>query len=254
MAIVVSWSGDGLSDGSMSTASAGTGDTAPTRVTGTAPVIETFGARPPSIAVDVPVGQAFEDYAVWRYATGVSNYAVRFYFYSTAINTGHVNGCRILSCLSGDGSTLRLMSLCYRSNRFLGLALGYPTETQTLSPQALALNTWYRIELVVSGTSVTAYVYPGESLAPVFSWSATITTLTTATQYFYFGKNAGGAFGKSYFDDIRVADSAALIGPEVPPPASAWYIWDGVAEQPLTLSGEWDGSAVQPLTFDNVQT
>lgn len=38
------------------------------------------------------------------------------------------------------------------------------------------------------------------------------------------------------------------------PGAAVWTMWDGTAEQPLTLDGVWDGAAIQPVTFDHIAT
>jgi hypothetical protein len=57
----------------------------------------------------------------------------------------------------------------------------------------------------------------------------------------------------------NVASSANALGmqvavtePGIAPPTITVKVWDGAAEQPVSLAGVWDGAAIQPVSVDTV--
>jgi hypothetical protein len=153
---------------------------------------------------------------VWALAS-VSQAAARFYLRLS--NTPTAAG--IVQVFYTGGSTTHAGRLVVTTGRQLTVQNSNNTAVSTLS-QALALDTWYRIEVQVTiGASATTggylvQLFQGDSTTALASYSnsSAATVGTTAITSCAIGRVSGtGWVGGPFFDDLAVQDAATAIGP-----------------------------------------
>lgn len=102
----------------------------------------------------------------------------------------------------------------------VSITLGAANASSGLSASSLALDTWYRFEVVGTGfgtaaTSMTCNVYVGDSTTPFFT-TLTVTGQTTAEQValLRYGRNNAVGSNDWLFDDLaQNIGSSTVIGP-----------------------------------------
>lgn len=250
MAIIAKWSGDGLSDGTtITTSTAGTGDTAFDTINGTGGnvVVRSSGTRPPRL--EFPAFSSQTKYLTWGSSIigSRTSYAVRMYATITAYGG-----------LSSSIFRFRNSSTEIWRVDIAGTSGAPPGEVRLRGASGvllddsdslgLSINTLYRFEGVVSGGTVTLKVYEGESLS---AWDTLTGSIGTTIDTFDVGCTVNTTTSIQYFDDIAVGNTATEIGPVVTSTATV-TVWNGTTEVPATIQGVWNGSTVTPGTFDDV--
>lgn len=207
MAQLVKWSGDGLS-GNLTTSSAGTGDTAPSFITGATPTIEPIGDRPPAIRFAQDATTV--NYAAWTFsASDLYAYAVRVYANLTAFPASTQIA---LWKFVNAADTLGSWALAVTDSGLLRI-MDKNGGTAATSTAALTAGTWYRIEATVNGESTTVNAYEGESTTVAATVSATLAA-PVAGGKIWLGNNFGSPHADPFYvDDLRVDDVPSLIGP-----------------------------------------
>lgn len=249
MTILASWSGDGLTAGTLTTSSAGTGDTAFSAINGTAPTIEEAGTRSPRIRVETTAGQSSS--FQWGSAVlgSLTAYAVRFYVEISAHNAGSWS-----LIFAADAGTTRAWEL-----RIAGTGAGTGTGQLRLNnasnvqiassgTNVLPTGSLVRIEAVASAGTVTVTAYTGETDTVIATVTGSVGSTIDTIRVGPINTTAVAPF---YVDDLAVSDTATEIGP-LDPPALTWTLWDGATEIPLTLDGVWTGTSTVAATFDTV--
>lgn len=195
---VVAWSGDGLSTGTMTTLSAGTGDTAIGSIQGTAPSIVDDGLRSPEI--EWPTATS---YVVWGHDS-LPVGAWRWYL--TPGDPG--GGYRI--ALSWAGSAPQwMLDVGFDGTLHLLDSAGSDADTSTTG--LITPATTYRIEVTYDTGAVDVYVYTGESTTELDHLTATLTA--AAAVEFWWGCTFDVTGDPRRGDDLRITDTATLIGP-----------------------------------------
>lgn len=229
MAIVKSFAGDGLSNGAITTGTAGAGDTHFDALTGTGLAVVTEGIRPPCIGVPDGTGLL---YATWTVTT-LSNWAARFYIKTaTAPNNGTFFS-------TYDASTNKVTAIDFNSSGQLRLSTNPGTNVNfNVANVAFPLGQWVRVEYTefASGAWTLAY-YPSDATVATYSASGTKATAQTVTAVRVGRLTGANASSGLYYDDIAVADAATPIGP-VPSgaPATPWSAITSEGLVPLYLT------------------
>lgn len=247
MADIFRWSGDGLTAGALTTSSAGTGDTAPGSILGSAgPQIAAGGTRSPrlSFAASPATDQSG---AQWDYSAATA-LGARIYFTTGSALPTSGNLPVIFQALSG---MTVVVYIDYTSTGRFNLRDGSTLLDQTSSGTIVA-NETYRLELTVNhGTGVVALgIYAGESTTPLDTLSGTSAVLGASTSMVRLGKLNSATSPTHYIDDILVTDTATMPGPWVDPapPAtpSPFKRWDG--SQYVDLDAyRWNGTGYTPI-------
>lgn len=213
MAVVASWSGAGLADGTaVTTSTAGTGDTAfAAFVTAGAFQVDTSGLHTPRIQADQAA--ATDAQLMWNTAVlgTLGPHAVRMYFELSALPGG--NG-RLLA--AHDASNVLCWWLDVTSAGILRLRDPGGSAKDT-SAAALPTGTEMRLEVVADGAgAVTATVYTGNGTTP---WDTLTGTGfgTTFQQLRILNPSTSPTWPRLWVDEIAVANVAAEIGPVVSP-------------------------------------
>lgn len=251
MAVIATWSGDGLANGTVvTTSTAGTGDNPFNVVSGTGGnvLVSNSGTRPPRIQIPALTGQT--KFVGWGSAVigSHTSYAARWYTEITSYSSAAFSIARGLSL----GSMVWRVDVAGTGGSPPGevrLRNGAVALLDDSGALGLALNTVYRFEAIVTGAVMTLNIYVGESLIP---WDTLSGTVGAAIDQIEFGTVVSGTTALFYYDDLAFSDQAVAIGP-VAPAGPAWTMWNGTAEVPITLDGTWNGAAIDPATFDEVQ-
>jgi hypothetical protein len=240
MALVARWHGDGLTEGTPVTATtAGPGDAAWNVVTSGAAFIDTAGGtRPPRIRVDQQPSTAAQ--LIWTIATlGTRTiYAVRMYVEFSALPSV---GTPILQAYASANTALR-WRLDVTSTGLLRLRDAANTIVATATVP-FAVNTEYRIEVMVDGTAAAVAVHQGDHEGtPLIALTGTVGSSLDALRV--GNTNTSPTWPRFYLDDLAVADAATPIGPRVRLVAGEWPVpveWDAGRPQAIELlAGEWD--------------
>lgn len=199
MAIVRKWQGDGLSAGTLSTSSAGTGDNAFSFVTGT--TIVASGLRVPEIALaDTSAAHQVR----WNGLT-LPSWGARVYFSwasgAPSASIGLVHGYE-----TGGGAVFRVEMNTAGLLRLRNASAA--TWSQTTG--ALVAGTRYRLEVFGSAGSATVRVFVGESTSAVINQTAAVENLSIAEMR--FGRHVSASMTGFTMDDLGVADVAAELG------------------------------------------
>ncbi|WUI00200.1 hypothetical protein OHR68_43160 [Spirillospora sp. NBC_00431] len=231
MAIVASWSGRGLSDGTaLTTATQGSGDTLWDTVTAGAFTIDASGLHSPRIQVDQQA--AAEARLIWDTSTlgTLAGHAVRMYVELTAYPSANA---RILGAHAVDATLQWFLQVATDGTLRLRSLVGIVDS----SAEPLPLDAELRIEVVGDGTgAVTVDIYEGDATT---TWDVLSGTgLGTDVEEIRFANPATTpTWPRFYLDELAVADTATLIGPADVPGAPARFPLDDRYE--LLLDGTW---------------
>lgn len=208
MPLPVSWKGDGLSTGTLTSSSVGTGDTALGSLAGGASVtIDSSGSTPPRIRF---AGAAANQYAGWNStALGtISSYVISATFELSTIGSaqwGIVAG-------STSATVQWRLDVAGTSNSGPGRLRLRDTSAQLAeSTQALAASTLYRLEVVGNGSTITATVYTAGT-STVVAGPITGTASSSSVDSVRFGNFTSSTTAPvMFFDDLAVALPVATI-------------------------------------------
>ncbi len=236
VAIIRSWGGDGLSAGSATTASAGTGDT-PFTTVGSGITIAAEGGRSPLLKWPATSSSAN---VRWNALGNLTTWAVRVYVRFDTLPSAAFG---LIGAFNGGGTELWRLE-CSGSN--VPRVRNGSTATNTWSANgAFAAGTNYRLELQ-GDTSGAAQVqiFSGESTTPLYSGTATVPT--TAIDEFRFGQTASSATAERMMDDFAVSDTAIAINAVAPD--------DSGATTGVIRSWSGSGLAAGPMTTASIGT
>lgn len=228
MAVIRTWSGDGLSPGVLTTSTAGTGDTAFVTIGGGGTFTVTAdGTRLPQITW--PSTSAAHNLR-WNALGNLTAWAVRRYF-SVASLPGVTWGI-LVGLTSGGGDLFRveINSSGYLRYRSASAAVYSP------STNAIEADTVYRIELTgqADGSSIVA-LYQGDSTTALLS--STVTVTAGNLDEIRFGHHNSMATSGETGDDFAIADTAIFIGPAaVPGVAHTHFRYDGTEWVPQEVT------------------
>lgn len=132
----------------------------------------------------------------------------------------------------------------------LSITLGTANAVSGVTASALALNTWYRVEVVWTGfntaaSAMTLYVYEGDSTT-LFCPAVTLTgqTTTALAGVVRFGRNSAAGTNDFTFDNLALnVGSSALIGPSNS--GDAGLDQSTEAGRTVTLTGSGSGTWTQ---------
>lgn len=250
MAVIKKWSGDGLSPGTITTSTAGTGDSPFNGVYGdpggTYPNVVASGPRSPQL--EFPTANSKSAAPFWNLGT-LTRCAGRFYVTTPAawnaashtiaqIDSSGTLCARINISGSGAPGQLRIINAA-------------TTQVGATASNTLALNTRYRVEWTLDQVSgvFAVNMYLGDSTT-VFTGLSATSSYGSSCNRVVFGNYSTAAVPLMQYDDFAVADTATFIGPAVtPPPATPTIkLWNGTAEVAVTAK-LWNGTAEVPLTL-----
>ncbi len=208
-ALVKKWSGDGLSAGALTTSSAGTGDNAPSGLSGTGQTVAATGVRPPQIQLtQVASTGCAVNWTVPSQAQG------SFRFYWTSPSAWPANSFQIMRLKLSGTTVLTLNTTIFGVFRVLAVA---GVEAASTLGQTIALATRYRIEGTVvhkaaSVGEVEVRGFIGDAGSPAFTLSA-VADFGLAHDLFQIGNDATTpTVGTVSYDDIAVSSVPAFIG------------------------------------------
>ncbi|TYK47149.1 hypothetical protein [Actinomadura decatromicini] len=219
MAILASWSGAGLADGTaVTTSTAGTGDTPFGTVTASAFTVKASGGlHAPRIQMDQAAATAAE--LIWGSAvvgTSLTAWAARCYVELSALPPA--NGGRLVSAYTASNALLWFVDVTTAGLLRLRNAGGTAVST---SAAALPTSTELRIEGVHNNGAVVVNVYTGNGGTVLTSVSSTGLGVGSGLEAVRFGMPAvSPTWGRLWLDEFAVANTAAEIGPVVTPPRS----------------------------------
>ncbi len=237
MAVIRTWSGDGLSPTNLTTSTVGTGDNAFSSINGGGTFTVTAdGARSPQITW--PSTSAAHNLR-WNALGNLTTWAVRRYF-SVASLPGATWGILVgLNSGGGDLFRVEINSSGYLRYRSATAAVFSP------STNAIEAGTVYRIELTgqADGSSTVA-LYQGDSTTALLS--STVTVTAGNLDEIRFGHHSSMATTGETGDDFAVANTATFIGPveeddEPEPEMSRKWQGDGLSAGALTTSSAGAG-------------
>ena len=204
MAVIRTWSGDGLSPTNLTTSTVGAGDTAFSSINGGGTFTVTAdGTRSPQITW--PSTSAAHNVR-WNALGNLTAWAIRRYF-SVASLPGVTWGILVgLNSGGGDLFRVEINSSGYLRYRSATAAVFSPSTT------ALEVGVVYRIELTgqADGSSTVA-LYEGDSTTALLS--STITVTAGNLDEIRFGHHSSMATSGETGDDFAVANTATFIGP-----------------------------------------
>lgn len=232
MAVIRTWSGDGLSPTNLTTSTVGAGDTAFSSINGGGTFTVTAdGTRSPQITW--PSTSAAHNVR-WNALGNLTAWAIRRYF-SVASLPGVTWGILVgLNSGGGDLFRVEINSSGYLRYRSATAAVFSP------STNALEAGVVYRIELTgqADGSSTVA-LYEGDSTTALLS--STVTVTAGNLDEIRFGHHSSMATSGETGDDFAVANTATFIGPveeddEPVPEISRKWQGDGLSAGALTTS------------------
>lgn len=238
MAVIRTWSGDGLSPTTLTTGTVGTGDTAFSSINGGGTFTVTADGTRPSRITWPSTSAAHQ--VRWNALGNLTSWAVRRYF-SIASLPGTTWGILVgLNSGGGDLFRVEINSSGYLRYRSAAAAVFSP------STNAIEAGTVYRIELIgqADGSSTVA-LYQGDSTTALLSAAVTVTAGNL--DEIRFGHHSSMATTGETGDDFAVADTATLIGPQAGSPTipvsyfSVLWQGDGLSAGPLTTSSAGTG-------------
>ena len=228
MAVIRTWSGDGLSPTNLTTSTVGTGDNAFSSINGGGTFTVTAdGTRSPQITWP---GTSAAHNLRWNALGNLTTWAVRRYF-SVASLPGVTWGI-LVGLTSGGGDLFRveINSSGYLRYRSATAAVFSP------STNAIEAGTVYRIELTgqADGSSTVA-LYQGDSTTALLS--STVTVTAGNLDEIRFGHHNSMATSGETGDDFAIADTAVFIGPAAEPaPPYTHFRYDGSGWEPQNVT------------------
>lgn len=247
--VLLSWSGNGLPTGALTTTSAGTGDTAFSYVEGSL-TVENSGPRAPRIRL--PDAAQVKRVHWWPLPEGPhSEYAVRFY-----VSYGSIPGSSQTHIMAALNSGADQWSLR------LNATTGYLTIRNDVSganlwtgSQPVPVGRPVRIETVVKNNAVQVRAYEGDT-AVVISESTNV-AVNSEIDEVRFGLYTSTATNNVTFDDLAVSAIPEWIGPAYSADSNVFVRANGDwkrAETFIRVDGSWlpsesgdDGSGGGPL-------
>lgn len=203
MAIVRRWSGDGLTAGTLTTSSAGTGDNAYNVVSGTGITISETGVRSPRILFP---NDAQAHQARWTGLSSLTAYALRGY------QTWGSWGSSSISLAQGLALNSQQWRIEINPSGLPRLRNAANTAVYTETTDAIpADGTLVRWELVVNLGTATLTFYRASDNEVLATGGGLVGT--SAMDEIRFGKVTSIATTAQTFDDLAVSDTAAEIGP-----------------------------------------
>ena len=209
------WSFEGQSDGTPPSVanSDDFGEPAWSNVSGTAFLsYSTAQAFIGTVSMKVDVTTAASTCTLDSSDTASANVATHFYIYITAYPSVDAQGPVAHRGAGAAGTRVQLTSTGQLRN-FAG------STTGTASTGTMSLNTWYRVETVVTGagtasTSIDTNVYVGNSTTPTFSVPNVTTTTANQIDLIRWTKSGGNTNVTYHLDDLRQNIGASSeIGP-----------------------------------------
>lgn len=208
MSMLRRFEANGATLGSLSTSSAGVGDTSFDHV-GPGWAVENSGSssRQPRIRFDKPAGASLVQ---WVGLGNLAQTSGRFYVEFSAWPSGTLPF--LLTATASANRTFDVALLA--SGR---LRLHDSSNAQVGLLPVMALNTIYRVEWLHNASDVTVSLYPGDSTLPIGSvvWSAGPSASVPPLDRINVGGNSGSvSLGTCFFDDILVTNDAEALGPK----------------------------------------
>lgn len=212
MVAVMKWSGDGLTAGAFSTASVGSGDSAPSAVVGSGLALVGSGTRAPQIQVTPPAGGA-ETSTTWVFPSQ-SQGGGRFYWTSPSALPASGQIPYFFEMYSGAN---RLWSLDFTSTGRFNLR----SNTAVLQQGATGMvqpSTQYRVEWTFSNATntVSVNIFEGESRTLYLSLGG-VATVASSHDSIKIGRMNGGASNPYQYDDLIVTNTLTFPGPWTAP-------------------------------------
>lgn len=251
MAVVAQWLGNGLSEGPLTSDTAGEGDTSFFVAVPENCSVVNSGPRPPRARIGAGDG-VYLSWGVNKLNHTFTECAVRMYAefesWSAEPSVSFIQG------FSGPAQwKLDIAGSTETHPGQVRLLNASNTLLADSGSDVVPLNTLVRIELVITAAGdMTAYVYLGDSTTALFTVNATGLTTPTFTAL-RVGNTAASVAGETwYMDDLMLSDTAELIGPwEVEGSAEAkWSLWEDGVEKPLTLAGVYNGTSIVNAVVD----
>src|SRR5690606_20125395 len=233
MAIVASWSGVGLTDGTpVTTSTAGAGDRAFDSVTPGAFTVDDSGLHAPRIRVDQQLGT--EAQLTWAGIGDLTEYALRLYKKLSAYSTGRA---RLVSITSTSGLSYWID---VTETGILRLKRGADGVTIDQSTTPVPLDTELRMEVVAGSGSVTVRLYEGDdTCAALITITGALASLA-CDQVRWGNADTAAIWPTLWLDEMAVADTSDEIGPvpapPVPTPPPRFPLQD---RYELLLDGTW---------------
>lgn len=250
MAVIKKWSGDGLSPGTVTTSTAGTGDSPFNGFNGdpggTYPTVVASGPRSPQL--EFPTANSKSAAPYWDLPT-LTKSAGRFYF--TTPSAWNSVSHAIAQMATGGTLCARINISGTGAPGQLRITNAAATQVAATASNTIALSTRYRVEWTLDQVAgvFTVNMYLGDSTTVFTTLSAT-SSYGASCNRVVFGNYSAAAVPLMQFDDFAIADTATLIGPAVvtPPATATIKLWNGTAEVAVTAK-LWNGTAEVPLTI-----
>lgn len=202
MTLIRKWSGDGVLAGTLTTSSAGTGDTPFTSVTGDVTIVSS-GARSPQIRIGDAA--AVKRFGWWPlHTSALTSYAVRFYVTLGGLPVSEVYLANALDAGAG------VWSARVTSSGYLRLRDDAAAAVRWTATSALPVNTPLRIEIVVTNGNAVMRAYNSDTMTVLFAGSGVVGAQTDEMR---FGFSTSVASTNVRYDDIAVDTTPQEIGP-----------------------------------------
>lgn len=208
MANVKNWYGNGLSNGTLTTSSAGPGDDVWSALAGSSgpPTIEAVGSNPRIKIVESAGANNFR----WDSLGPINEWGVGFLYRIAAQPSG---GCALLQVL--DSTPTQICRLEQGSTGGMTLRDTSNTSIATAAAGTIQTDTWYWITVVgTSAGAITVKVYLEDASSPSATLSGSAGTTNDANRA-TFGSVASVTSSGRYFDSLVVVNKAV----EPPQPA-----------------------------------
>lgn len=233
MAIIKKWDGIGVANGTVTTSTAGSGDTVFSQVS-LSPTVSNGAIVIPNVSGIT--------YVRWNDLT-LSAWSVRFYM---TLNGAVAGPTSFLHAWSTANSRMWVLSLL--SSR--QVILSNSSNTAVGNGPILTLGADYRFEIRgQSGTDSVVFKVFDASETEIFTKTTAIGT-TLGLQHLQFGRQSTTQFGPASYSHFRVDNTNTTIGAYVSPGTTftEWMVHDGNGVQvPLTLNGMWNGTSIVAL-------
>ena len=240
MADVFRWSGAGLASGNLTTSSAGSGDTAPTAISGTTPTIV---AGSPTAINFLGSPTSTQSTAYWDIATQTQ---AGYRFYWTAPSAAPASSTFPIIFQVNSGTTMLAYIDITSTKRFnlrgtAGVLQQSPTDTWVPGNR-------YRIEVTVTHSTgaIAVRIFADEATSHLVELNGT-STLGANHSRVYFGKVNGIALDAVGVSHILGTDQAQFPGRYSVVANPTVFRWNGTTYVPLK-GLRWDGTAYQDVT------
>ncbi len=218
MAIIASWSGNGLGAGAFTAASVGVGDSTPTLhgTSASSLTVDPTGWRPPRVKHT----QVASNPSAW-YLDFTSQTASAGRVYFEIVSGGTLTTQTIIQI--NNGAT-RACSIYMTSTGVFRVYNQANVILQSSAAGVIVAGTLYRIEWTITGGtstsgSVQCKLFAGNSATPLATVGGTNIDVLTAHSRVYFGNTAATpTMPIHWWDDVAIGDSAVELGAVLTPP------------------------------------